>query len=287
MIETPERISPECVIRAYEVTGFKPDPDNYFTEGSRESATGGCAFATLATAGYFGNIPNTSEEVRSLINRELGFPRASAFEVGFLEGHSGAYGVNDFCLARSVQRGAEVGVLRSEVYQWYEDGIAVGEAVQEWYESREDSPGEPPRLTYDEVVTAYRETGIEPCTGRVFRRRGLLEQTLGCALGVVSVWREWVPLEVGLKEESQVWYEFFERYGGLYTETLAFGFDSGYGGESQEEVDRKRELHAEHPDPRRLQGYEDGLEIGKRIREEGIPSPVPDYPPTQMVEVPA
>lgn len=158
-MEGPDRIAPETIVRAYEVTGLEPIADTYTEGKSLWDAKQGCALVALAQAGYFGmSLPDRMEKYTRVFEDELGDLRTCALECGYYEGFYGLYGSRGYNLdglyAAAIKR-REKG---SDVLLWYEDGVAAGEAVAEWWET-EQKIAELPEY----VTEGLRALAMEVC----------------------------------------------------------------------------------------------------------------------------
>lgn len=127
------------------------------------------------------------------------------------------------------------------------------------------------RLTVEMGVGAYQVTGARPEQGTFagFARPGGADGVVlesACGIGVI--------VEAGLisRLPGELHYEAVNReLGRPYAEGFAHGFDGS---------PMPRELWSQGPDLERMtEGYRDGQALWAAVRY-GVPSPVPDFPPT-------
>lgn len=127
------------------------------------------------------------------------------------------------------------------------------------------------RLTVEMGVGAYQVTGARPERGTFAsftspEAAGGTVLESACGIGVL--------VEAGLisRLPGERHYEAARReLGRPYTEGFAYGFDG---------APMPRELWPHGPDlERMIEGYRDGRALWAAVRD-GIPSPVPDFPPT-------
>lgn len=114
--------------------------------------------------------------------------------------------------------------------------------------------GEFPRITLEEVLRAYHETGVEPVRKHMFH-----ERTHACGVGALVLFEERVGSLIfegeDLSPGSLLTIQVITRYGGEYIQGFMAGFD-GYS----LSPGKRREL-------RSIQGHEDGRRIAEALFE--------------------
>lgn len=128
-----------------------------------------------------------------------------------------------------------------------------------------------PRISVEEVVTAYQETQLIPCPYSLFVRISG-HRIAGCGLGALSL---------GICGVAK--YEPLNRiYGITYVNAFANGFDGALAGTSMERWDNMKPYLSSFQ--REREGFWDGVAAGEAVKD-GVPPKieVPDYPPLELV----
>ena len=139
-----------------------------------------------------------------------------------------------------------------------------------------------PRITPEEVVTAYQETGLKivDVNAAVVKDGRVVA---GCGIGAFGLHRGvWSvdELEDNSQYDPYVYGRLYEVYGYEYVDAWTGGFDSAYLDHEWDESLAVRQRREGESD-RRYQGWHDGYVAAMKVLS-GVPEvEVPDYPPVE------